>query len=431
MLSSTDNLIEFLKNTEKYLARFLKTDVASLASGSIWLIIGKIAGLVITVAVSIIYARYLSKEAYGSYRYILGIFGMLGIFALPGMSTSIVRSIARGYEGTFRVASRLIFISCFAVTIIGVSIAAYFFLTNKIGLGLGVLIVATATPFAEGLGNWRAYYEGKQLFYEKTKWIIFGNILHGVAMACTIFIIYFTNLGIGSGIALLALVHSITTALPNIVLHQKLVRSMPRDSTIESGALWYGIHSSVAGIPSTIAYSIDSFLLYSFLGPASVAVYSFAIAPIEQLKALINSVADVAFPRLSLTMATEKGKKSIQQTLIQKILRASVITLLIVAAYIMLAPFLFSILFPQYLDAVLPSQIFSLSLILIPMSILDKTLKAEGNITKIYIYNIISPTILIGALVILIPFYGIWGAIIGRIAGRITNFLFLYILFKI
>src|SRR3989344_736864 len=431
MLSSTDNLIEFLKSTEKYLARFLKTDVVALASGSAWLIAGKIANLIITIAVSIIYARFLSKETYGGYRYILGIFGMLGIFALPGMSTSIVRSIARGHEGTFRATSRLIFISCFAITIIGTGVAFYFGLTGRKGLGIGILVIAVLTPFIEGLGNWRGYYEGKQLFRTKTGWTTLGNIFHGFVMAVAVLIIYLADFSTSSALALLALVHGVATALPNILMHRKVTQAIPRDATIEGGSLWYGLHLSFAGVPSTIAYSIDSFLLYSFLGPVSVAIYSFAIAPIEQLKALINSVADVAFPRLSITMATTAGKRAIQQTLVQKIIRASLITLLIVGTYIALSPLLFSILFPQYREAVLPSQIFSLSLILIPISILDKTLKAEGDLTKVYVYNIVSPILLITALVILIPLYGIWGAIAGRIVGRIANFLFLYILFKI
>lgn len=423
--------MNFLRYLTKYFERFLKTDIYSLAEGSIWLTIGKVAGLVVAIATSVVYGQFIDKDVYGNYRFILSIFGMLGIFALPGMATSIVRSVARGFDGTFRSASRLIFISSCATTLIGTSIAIYFILLGKTGIGIGIFAIALLTPMAEGLGNWRAFFEGKQQFREKTLWVVLTNVLHGIAMIGTTIAIFYWHIPAGNAIAILATVHIIASAIPNVILSLKVVRGIPPDAPVEDGSLRYGLHSSLAGIPSTIAYSIDSLLLYTFLGPASVAVYSFAIAPIEQLKAFINSIADVAFPQLSSKMTTLESRERLQKTLMQKIMRASLITLLIVCAYFIAAPFLFDMLFPQYHDAVFLSQIFSLSLILVPMSILDKTLKAEGNIAKIYIYNAASPIILISTLLILIPFYGLWGAIVGRLIGKITNFLFLYILFKI
>ena len=56
-------------------------------------------------------------------------------------------------------------------------------------------------------------------------------------------------------------------------------------------------------------------------------------------------------------------------------------------------------------------------------------LKAEGNVSKIYTYNIIAPVIQIMALVLLIPTFGLWGAIIGRSLGRLVNLFMPFLLF--
>ena len=115
----------------KPLERFLGTDVSYLVRGSFWLVIGSVASMLIGLLLSILYARYLPKETYGSYRYVLSIVSMVGIFSLPGFGTAITRSSARGFDGTFRRLSRIMFFSSFGISVVYLGSAIFFFFQNQ------------------------------------------------------------------------------------------------------------------------------------------------------------------------------------------------------------------------------------------------------------------------------------------------------------
>mgnify|MGYP001558291574 FL=1 len=97
----------------------------------------------------------------------------------------------------------------------------------------------------------------------------------------------------------------------------------------------------------------------------------------------------------------------------------------------MAAPLLFRILFPQYIQAVPYTQVLALSLALFPLGVFGTALKAEGNMKKIYVFSIVTPFIQIAATLILIPIFGVWGAIWARVGERFFHHALLtYLYYK-
>ncbi len=413
------------------LERFLKTDIRYLASGSFWLSISSVTGMLIAFILSVAYARYLPKEIYGSYRFILSAIGMAGIFSLPGMSTAIVRAAARGYDGTFRKGSYLIFLSSFGISLVGFVTAILFFVKGNAPVAYGLCIASILVPFMEGLGNWRGYLDGKKEFQKKTLCNILSHAVYALIMLGTIAVIYVNEFSLAMDVVLLTLAYFASHALPNVVLHWNIIRSIPKNAPQEESAIAYGLRLSLSSAPSTLANYIDSVLLYSFLGPAALAVYSFAIALPEQVKSFMGNIATVTFSKLAVQAEGEESAESLKQTLPQKLFRATILTAVMVGGYIITAPFIYTLFFPRYMDSVIYSQIFALSLILFPFGVFGDALKAEGNIHKIYIHNIGAPLLQIIALLLLVPFYDLWGAVAGRVIGRFLNHILAYVLFKL
>lgn len=411
------------------LQHFLRTDIQYLASGSFWLGIGRVFGALVAFGLSILYARYLPKELYGDYRYVLSVLGALGIFALPGVATVITRGVARGFEGTFRRGSFLIFLSSFGVMLGGFGIAAWFFWHGNPVLGWGFIVASFFTPFAEGLGNWRAYFDGRRQFYKKTIWNIGAQFFYGASMAGAVGVVFFFSLSSWQNLIVLLGMSVVGHALPNTIAYLAALRRVPREAPSEQGAIRYGVYLSALDVPSTVVMYLDGILLHAFLGPAALAVYSFAIAAPEQLKGLMSTAATAAFPKISQRTDTLEARQAIKKTLPSKLWRSSALTAGIVAAYILAAPFLFRIFFPQYLEAVPFSQVFALSLVLFPFGLFGAALKAEGNLKKIYAYQTAAPLIQIILLFLLIPFFGLWGAVAARLLGRLFVSGFEYILF--
>ena len=414
----------------KLLERFLQTDAKYLAKGTFWLMLGRIAGMLAAFLLSVAYARYLFKGVYGDYRYILSLLGMAGIFTLPGMGSSIVRSVARGFSGTFRRGSSIIFFCSFGITIVAFAAAFFFLHQQKFGLALGFAAAAPLIPLVEGLGSWRAYLNGKKEFRKKTLFNIFIQIFYVAVMLGTVLGIYFLRLSAVSSAAILIAAYCVGRGLPNIYFFFKTRNEVSKNAPQDPGAIRYGLQLSLSGIPSTMANYLDAILLYHFLGPASLAVYSFAIALPEQLKAFFGTMVGVGFPKLSAKTVSIEESKQIKQTLPLKIIKASLITAGIVLIYILLAPYIYQIFFPRYLESIYLSQIFALSLILFPFGVFGTALTAQGSIKKIYIYRIGSPIIQIIALIVLIPIWGLWGAVLGRLISRILHYFLLFVLFK-
>ena len=299
--------------------KLLQTDTVYLARGTFWLNIGSGIGIAIAFLLSVAYARYIPKEAYGNYRYILSLMGMAGIFALPGMSTIITRAAARGFDGTFRKASRIIFYSSFGISAISILIAIIFAIQKKPILALSFIIAAIAVPFVEGLGNWRGYLDGKKEFRKKTILNGFAKIFYGFGMLTAIGIIIFFKLSILPTTLLLITIFYLTQSLTNLFISRSILQKIPKNAPEEPAAIRYGLHLSIATIPSTIANYADSVILYPILGPSSVALYSFAIAIPEQFKVLFINVATAIFPKLSVRQYNSESTQSDKKLILKKL----------------------------------------------------------------------------------------------------------------
>jgi len=188
----------------------------------------------------------------------------------------------------------------------------------------------------------------------------------------------------------------------------------------------YAKHLSLINVISIIASYIDQFLAFHFLGPANLANYAFATSPPEQIKGLFKGLPDLALPKFS-----ERTEEELKKTMTRKIIILTVFTILVVAAYIILAPWFYKIFFPRYVDAIFLSQIFALSLLNTPSALIIGALTAHKKLKKLYLFNVVNPLFQILIMAVLTPLYGLIGLIIARIIARtFTSFFSLGIYYK-
>ncbi|OGZ42296.1 MAG: hypothetical protein A3C80_00475 [Candidatus Ryanbacteria bacterium RIFCSPHIGHO2_02_FULL_45_43] len=419
-----------MESALKALERFLKIDTAYVARGSFWLILGKAIGTIIALALSMLYARFLLKDAYGDYRYVLSVLGLLGVFALPGMGVAIRRAVSRGYDYAFIRGARIILFSSFGITLSGILIGSYLFWQGNAVLGAAFVIASFIAPFNESLSVWRGFFEGKMKFRKKTYYNIWAHVIYGLSMMSAMVAIIVWKLPHAQSMILLISTYFLSHAIPSAIFYRKTVRLISKESVDDPESIRYGLKLSALYVPQTASNYLDAIILYNLLGSSALAVYSFAIAIPEQMKAFLSTVQTVVFPKLSLKTNDRHTTQELKKTLPGKALKASILTGVLVVIYILAAPVLFRVLFPKYMESVLFSQIFTLSLIPFPFGVFNAALKAEGNMKKIYAYNTAVPFIQILALLVLIPSYGIWGAVGGRIIGRFANYFLPFLLFK-
>src|SRR3989344_2500317 len=91
---------EKIKNWLKRVSDFLGLNIAYIIKGGSALTLNNFISVAANFALAFFFARLLPKEIYGTYSYILAWISVLGIFALPGMDTAVIQSVARGFESS-------------------------------------------------------------------------------------------------------------------------------------------------------------------------------------------------------------------------------------------------------------------------------------------------------------------------------------------
>jgi len=411
------------------LGRFMKTDADVLFRGTFWLSLGSLAGMGVAFALSVLYARYITKDVYGEYRYVLSVLSTLGIFTFPGLGIATTRAIARGFERTYYHTAKLIFRLSSLVAVFGVIISAYYFLTGQTriaaALGLGSVLI----PFVEGLGNWRGLLDGLGKYKTKSMWNSAIKLSYGITMIVVVVACYLLHISpLGTLLALVGTYYGVH-GIGNIFALWRARPLINPETSTDPSATMYGMHLSFAGMIATIATYLDSVVIYNILGAEQLALYAFAIAPPEQLKSLLSNTALVSYTKLSLRTHTTAVTEIIR-TLPRKALRACGISVALVIVYIVAAPFVYNVFFPKYTSSVLLSQIFALSLLVFPFGVFNTALDAIGNVRALYMNHSFAPIIQIILILVCIPLWGLWGAVVARVAGRYLNYAIAYLLLR-
>ena len=393
-----NKIYHLLRRSEKY----TKTDMVYLTKGGIWLTIGHVISFCSALALAVTFANLLPKETYGTYKYIIAFFTLLSIPSLKKIGVALIQSVSRGFEGNLKeiLLTKLKWGSL--GTLAGLLLSAYYFIQGNNVLAMAFAISAIIVPFFNGANIYISYLNGKKLFKKITKYRGINQIITTIVVITTLFL---TQI-----IFLILLAYLLSETITRIISLLITIKKFPPNDKKDPGIIKYGTQLSVIEFIKTMASEADKILIYHYIGPTELAIYAIAIAPVDQIKTLILSLRTLALPKLS-----DNSIASIKQTLPRKIWKASLIIIPIIIVYILVAPWLFSVFFPEYQSSVILSQILAISIILAPTTLMSSGLAAQKQIkslTKVKISGAIGRLVI---YFVAVKFYGLIGLIVGRI----------------
>jgi O-antigen/teichoic acid export membrane protein len=412
--------IKLLKWSEKY----TKTDMLYLAKGGFWLTVGQAVSSLSAFALAITFANLVPPETYGTYKYLLSIAAIFSLFTLPGMGTAVARAVARGDTATTHKATHARVLWSLIGTFFAFGGSAYYFINGNIELTIALAIIGVTLPVFDTFTLYNSYLAGKREFKKQTYYHVAAQLISTSILITTLF---FTD-----NVLLILLAYFVPLLLTRFIIYIKVSQSFLKKKA-DKETLTYGKHLSIINIFSVIAKNTDKILLWHFLGPAQVAIYAFAIAIPEQIKGPLKGMGTLAFPKFA-TKTPEEIRENLPAFWRKLWLYAFLLSIISIA-YIILAPLIFKLIFPQYLESVFYSQIFAISLVsavsIMPITIIE----AQKKTTVQYLLSIIQPTINILLFIIFIPPFGLLGAIGALTSGRILSmgisiFIFAHILNK-
>jgi O-antigen/teichoic acid export membrane protein len=396
--------------------KYLKTDTIYLAKGGFWLAIGQGVAMASGLALSLAFANLFPKEAFGNYKFIIAVTGVLGVFTLTETGTAIARAVAHGFGGSFTKGVRTSLIWSTGVLIGGLGLGAYYFLNENYILSISFVMAGIFIPITTAASLYGAFLLGKKDFRRITLYGAVRNIFPAASLIVTLFLT--------DSLLIIMLVYFASAALVSVFLYYRTRQKYKNENNEHDPALTsYSKHLSFMEFIGLIANHIDKILIFHYLGAAPLAIYAFAIAPVEQLQGGKKILSSLILPKIS-----ERSFEELQESGPRKALLLTMYALALAGIYILIAPYFYKYLYPQYIDAVLYSQVYALTLLAVSGTIFDSTLIAHKKTRELYTQRTVLPILKIVLFFTLLPSFGIMGLVVSHVIIRTTAGLFGYYL---
>lgn len=416
------NMRDVAKTNLRKSERLFKLNLVYLVKGGGWMSARFIITTVASILTVVAFGNLISKDQYGIYSYLLSLGGSLAFLTFSGVGTAVTRAVARGAENIVPYALRLQLKYNLAAVATIASASIYYAVKNNFIFAISLGILAIAIPISEAFHIFENVLVGKKRFDILTKSTSVSIIF---SSAITIWAVYLTDNPV-----ILILCFSLTTLVTNVLMYlfstRDLIKDDPDKSSIDE-IRRTGFHITGAGLIGVITNYIDKILLFHIAGPASLAVYGFAVAGPDRLKGLIKNWLSIALPKIS-----ERTLGEIREVFFTRILSSLLVGFLLSFTYILFAPILFKLLLPKYTDSIAYSQVAALGLIVIPSIIYVGNIFSGQNMLKaIYMLSAGSNIVRILLFLVFGWFWQTWGLIIASLVSYCFNSVYSIAIFLI
>lgn len=383
-----------------------------LARGGFWTIVDRFGSALISIAVLWAFGNWLSQESYGVYRYIIAAVGIASITSLNGLGTALIPSIAREQEGSLSLAFKTKFTWAFLGAAGLTAMAVWYLINSNTQLALIFFASAVFLPWYIAPQIFGPYWVAKKRFDLDAKYRL------AIAFVSTVFLI--ATIYATDDIFIILLVFFAVKTPLSLLFYIKTVRQV-QNTKEDPGMVRFGKSLSIMEAADEISKHLDKVLMWFFLGPVQVAVYSFAQLPLEKITGFLP-VLTLALPKLGEGKIREK-----KGGILRKFFKLFFVFIPGAAVLALLAPPLFRFVFPQYIDSVPYFQALTVLVALTPFLVLQAALIADARMKELYVIRITGPALKILLFLLLLPLYGIWGVVLALIVSEaITGILALF-----
>ncbi len=409
-------LYRLLRWSEKY----AKTDMVHFFSANFWLNASRFISIGTGMLLTIAFANLLSPETFGTYKYVIAAAGLVASFSMSGLSTAIMRAVAQGKFNIIPGAVRSAALWSLPASIASFGISIYYFAQGNSELGYAFLFIAVNNVLSGGIGVTKGVWYAAGEFKVAT--------ISGLPKIIVPFVVIFLTIVFTKSVVFILLAYFFSNLALSIGGYWFML-------------WWFKVKASKEGLPETLKYGkqmtalgffqlvsgqIDQLLLFHFVGAAPLAVYALAQGPVREIQNLLNNFLTVLFPKIA-----SKTEEEVHKMLPARILQMIIVSTALAIIYIIAAPFLFTYLFPKYLPAIFVSQVLAVTTIFQSKNIIDTFFITHGQVWNRSRIILISQAMEFALFLVLIPFFGLWGAVWATVISEVFAALtYLWIYFR-
>lgn len=367
-----------------------------------------VLSLTLGLGVASIVASLLTREQYGTYRYVIDIAAALAFLSLPGLNQVVMQDTAKGLDGTLSRAWRRRLSASLIWTFVLMGLAVYYYSTERHLLARAFAAAAPLFPVKTALDAYRFYLLGRREFRLYTSIPLAIQI---VVSAGTVLTAFLTR----DPVVMLVVFGVLETLLHVAAFRYVLRRLPPRNVEFSASGLRFGVGLSAANITASLSAQLDTILVAAMFAMPEVALLSLAMLPVRYSRLLLNSLGEFFGPRV----VSESGPR-----LFRRANRVILITVSVALAYVVIAstlmPVFFRTFFRDYPDAI-PLAILAMLLLLVgvPITVMEQTLFAQERLAQTTMLRLLQFLFDLAVMVVLVQRFGVLGAVVGRIVAAL------------
>lgn len=399
MLKIQDKIFLFSKN----IGQSINLDLPYFVKNGFWVTMRQIVVILSGFAISIAFARLSSQEILGHYQFVLSILSLASILSVPGLNTSIIQSVARGYEGDYKETVRKSFLwSLLGVPTILI-IGLYYYTQNNSTLGLSIMIASVFFPFIYAPNTWDSFLQGKKRFDISTFYTSVQSTLNALV---TVAVVYWSQ----NNLLAIIIFYLLSYSFFNIFYYLQSLKYVSNQKK-DPDTIRYGFFLTKTSLLTIIAENLDKIIIGAFISPAALAAYY--IISVIPLK-----IKDSLKPFLGLLLPKFSVLEEDIFTIIKK--RKRLFSFFLLGLAIATAVYYFSIeklnflIFgPEYQEYYHYSHYYAVLVFLaLPLNILSRYILAVKDNTSILLSNVAYPVLRITVIVFLTVKYSLIGAVV-------------------
>ncbi len=389
--------------------RYTKTDMVYVAKNAFWLNLNTGITSILAFALSVAFARFLPKEVYGSYQFLVSFSAAIGALTLTGMNVAVTQAVARGFDRVFLDSIRVQLRYGLFASALGLLLAVYYITQSNILFGVSLFCISILLPIGNTYNTWSAFLSGRKDFKRQFLYGLIVNLLYYPAVFATAYFFPHT--------LVLILVSFCVNIAANLYVFTK-VKKLIISREGEREAIDYGVKLSFSNILPIVALHIDNIAVFHFLGAAPLALYAFASNIPERFGSLCKPIATIAFPKMA-----NQDEETLRKHLPGKIMYFLFFMIIVGLVYTFFSTFIFKTFFPTYIEVVHYSRLYMISIIISTISSLSINALFALRSKHIYLMNNIYALFSISAIVCGVYYGGLVGVIYAKILSSLALFL--------
>lgn len=406
-----DAIIKFLRYTERY----TKTDMVYLVKNSGWVFLGQLVTSASAFTVTIVLANTLDPSEYGEYRYVLSLLVILSLTTLPGMYTALTRATSLGIKG--QLASVVYTQIRWGIlgSLLSLILSIYYWQNDNLHISISFMIIAVLVPFYGAFLSYYFYLQGKQHFNKASLFQILSKI---VLLTSLITVAYLQPSAV-----YLVVTYILAVTLTHFFGYWMTIRSYREVRQPAIDTINYGKYLSLWFTPNLVAGYIGLLATWYYLGSEEAAIFAVIMIAPQELQRLGSIFNQVALPKMS--------KQNIDVTeFLNKVFKIGIFFSIVWLIYALLAESLFEVFFPKYAEAAVYSVVSMLMILFIPRMILRCFLNAKKKRKAIRLSSLAELATQVILILVLLPLYGLWGAVLASVIGAAADLFLLWYLVR-